>query len=154
LTIAERRERREEMARKREARFQRRKLLLEADPYINPRVRELYLDRTLVNGIEAAKVLGLESPQRIYSAKSRDRMDVRVPPHPSAYMDIDKWEKRGACVELGRLREWAEKSRHYVMRPDTGELVKGRIRHGRERAPRTNRGKVQIPGTPRKDRRT
>lgn len=153
LTPADRATRRLMMEEDREARFRWRKERLEADPFIDPRRREWYLNRSLVNGIQAAQVLRLKSPQRIYSSSSgRNTMDVKIPPHPGAYLEIDEFNSTGACVELGRVLEMAEKNRQYTLNLDDGTLTPGRIRHGRTRSDRTMKSKPQIPGTPRKVR--
>ncbi len=150
-TSAQRRERWAKMAREREERFLERSQRLNADPNVDPRRRDWYLDRTLVNNIEAAERLGLTSPQRIYgSGKRGDEMEVRVPPHPSAYLEIDEVNQTGKCVELGRLLELAEQARGYTLDVETGTLIKGRIRHGRTRHERTNMSKRQPPGAGRR----
>ncbi len=132
LTPAQRRERRAALEVERERRFQRRQVLLDADPHIDPRRRELYLDRRLVNGIAAAKLLGLKSPTRLYG---------------DGYLPLDAITEDGKCVEVGRIREHFERFHHYTLDLGTGDMRMGRIRHGRTRHHRTNRSKRNPPGT-------
>jgi hypothetical protein len=149
-------ERRRIRAQAREERYQKRLALFNADPNMDPRRRDLYLDRTLLSMAEVAAALGLSGKQRIYAgrrgARPHDGGETHTPPHPSAFVEIDAWDSEGMKVERGRLYEWAEKARQYVLDLDTGTLIKGRNRHGRRRRDRTTMSTVHVPGTPRRVR--
>ena len=124
---------RKERAAAREERFHNRQARLDADPDIDPRRRALWLDRTLVNSEQTAQILGI-SLNRVYFLRKEGRL-----------IEIDVSNDAGSCVELGRLREWAERESHYVMDLETGRLVKGRIRHGRTRHDRSSLTRQRHP---------
>lgn len=163
LTVATRAE---QLATKREARFQARKAALEADPTIDPRRRDWYLDRTLWNTEECATALGI-TPQRISTLRGGRRtakgriLPVKTWPHPSVFPDPDRVDPvpsfgssgGSPLVEAGRLRHWAVQ-RYHTLDLNTGKLIKGRQRMGRGRHNRTMMSKVQSPGAPRKARKT
>ncbi len=148
-------QRRKARAEAREERFAERSARHGSDPNMDPRRLRFYLDRELVSMATVADMLGLTGKQRIYESRGGRRPadgSVPQPPHPSAFIDIDAWDAGGMKVERGRVYEFAEQARNYVLDLDTGELIKGRNRHGRSRRDRTTLSTIHQPGTPRRPR--
>lgn len=112
-------------AKEREDRFEQRRRLFSSDPDMDPRRLALYLDRTLINSHDVAQLLGITA-QRVYELRKHGQLP-----------EIDVSNDAGSCIEIGRIREWAERESRYVLDLETGDLIEGRWRHGRARDDRS-----------------
>lgn len=130
-----------ELARARQARFERRRVRFERDSRLDPRVKALYLDRTVWNTARVAEALGI-TEQRVTMMKTGRRKPGRLTPHPAVLPDIDTVEGTVADKELwgieaGRVREWAVQRGTHRLDPETGLLIKeAGATHGRPRSER------------------
>jgi len=128
----------------RETRFKQRQADLNSDRALDPRLRALYLDRTLWDTSQIAEFLGI-SNHRVTLLRTSVRKPTRSkPPHPSVLPDADAngtivdgvlRPVRGTgrpLVEAGRIREWAVDSERAEWRVIHGMLVKALTppRHG------------------------
>ncbi len=119
------------LARLREERFLDREARILADPDMDPRVKALYLDRTLCDTAAVARELGI-SAQRVTIMKTGVRKPGRLMPpgpHPGFIPDFDVITGRSGdsdrwAIELGRLREWVVWKGTHRLDPATGKLVK------------------------------
>jgi len=131
----------EELARAREARFKQRRRRFNRDDRMDPRVKALYLDRTVWNIARIAEALGV-GEHRVTLMKTSTRKPGRSAPHPSVLPDIDTvdgWvaDKERWGIEAGRVREWAVQRGTHRLDPETGELIKETgATHGRPRSER------------------
>lgn len=149
----------------REVRYAERKQQYEGDPTIDPRRRELYLDRELWDTRRCARELDV-TPHRISELRGGRKTAGGQPiirpkgPHPSVFPAPDgpaqSWliDVPSYSFEAGRVREWAEKRGHHVLNLETGSLERVRVRHGRPRHDRTLMSRVQQPGAPRRGKKT
>jgi hypothetical protein len=161
----ERQEReRAQLADEREARYRQRRKDLTADTTIDPRRRDLYLDRTLWDSSRIAAELDI-SDHRLSTMRGGRRtaggvtLPQRPYPHPSGFIPPD--EIRGYVFgnptyawEAGRVRQFAVRRGLNLLNLDTGRMRKMRARYGRARHGRTTASKVHKAGTPRKGKKT
>jgi hypothetical protein len=131
----------EELARVRQARFERRQARFERNSRLDPRVKALYLDRTVWNTAAIAAALGIKE-HRVTLLKTSVRKRGRLTPHPAVLPDIDTVEgyiadKELWGIEAGRVREWAVQRGTHRLDPETGALIKeSGATHGRPRSER------------------
>ena len=133
----------EQLAIKREQRFEARRARIEADTRLDPRLRELFLDRTLwgvadqirfLNVTDRARISALTGNRSIYH--SYDREFPSVLPSPDAPLGKNEWAPKWA-IEAGRLRQWAFDDHRVIFDPVSGQLVTNPIwRAGRRPKPR------------------
>lgn len=102
---------REALAVLRETRFQARKERIEADTHLDARLRDLFLDRTLVGTKGVMKLLDLYDESRVSILRSNRRI-YGPSPHSGVLPDMDKPGAAGNDrprpeIETGRLLEWA-----------------------------------------------
>lgn len=125
----------------REARYRQRRARFNRNSTMDPRVKALYLDRTVWNTADIAKALGV-GEHRVTLMKTGTRKPGRSAPHPSVLPDIDVvngWvaDKEKWGIEAGRVREWAVQRGTHRLDPETGELIKvAGATHGRPRSER------------------
>ncbi len=129
-----------QLAIEREARFQKRKARIEADPNLDPRLKQWYLDRTIWGNLQAADELSV-TPQRITDLRGGRVSNRRPRPHPSMAPEVDTIEGYIADMpqpgsEAGAWREWAVKRGSHDINRDTGKLTKRPWRVGRPRIAR------------------
>lgn len=149
----------------RDARYAARKAVLDADPHIDPRRRELYLDRELWDTRRCAREMSIGA-HRISELRGGRKtaagveLPVKSGPHPGVFPDSDGPPMKVSFgipsygVEAGRVRQWAEQRGYHTLDLETGALVKTRARHGRPRHDRPLLSKIQEPGKPRKGKKT
>ncbi len=131
----------EELARVRQARFEQRRARFNRDTHLDPRVKALYLDRTVWNTARVAAALGI-TEHRVTMIKTGRRKPGRLAPHPAVLPDIDTVDgviadKEQWGIEAGRVREWAVQRGTHRLDPETGELIKeAGSTHGRPRSDR------------------
>ncbi len=134
----------EELARVREARFEARRTRIEADNTLDPRIKVLYLDRTIWDNTRCADELGV-IPNRVSMMRTGVRKKTRQRPHPALLPDKDTVEgmRAGhelAGVEAGRVREWAVQRGTHDLDPETGKLIRREVpTQGRPRSERPSR---------------
>lgn len=120
-----------ELERLREERFAARKKAMDEDPTLDPRLKALYLDRTILTSKEAAQLLSV-TPSRISTFRKRG-----TGTHPLIFptQDVILGSHSGQPrfgVEAGRVREWAVQSERLAWNTETGQLDKKTpSRHGR-----------------------
>lgn len=142
-----------DVAAKREARWQARLSRIEADTRLNPRLKELFLDRTLWGIPEQIKFLNVSDRARI-RVLSRNRHIYRsygrefpaVLPSPDAYLG-GRLQPRPA-IEAGRLRQWAWDDHRVIFDPNTGTLVTNPIWRGGRRPNPGKRTVKPVAGGP------
>lgn len=142
-----------EIARIREVRYQLRYARIMADPNLDPRLKEWFLDREIWNTDRTADECGW-GKSNVWDL--RRVTDEYGPQHPGSFCDLDNEPGTAESgAEAGRVREWAEKRGSHLTDPDTGKLEKRPpMRHGRGRADRGSLNKAgHVHGTPRKGKK-
>lgn len=142
------------IAARREQRYRQREARHRANRWLDPRLADLYLDRTQLNATQAAAELGI-TVQRVYYLRMEVRerrptkaevdADITVRrvhrlrgPHPALFLDPDgvagqHFGKADYTVERGRLLEWAVQSGRKRWVSKLGILVPSKPRVGRPR---------------------
>lgn len=139
-----------------DARWKTRRRRILNDRHMDPRRRNAYLDRTLIDLGQCATLLGL-STHRISEARGGRQTGrggvprrLRQWPHPSVFppparirdfvagRPVHQWYR-------GEVIEWAEQRGLNLLNLNTGELMKMRDRSGRPRLPRTTLSKQPKP---------
>jgi hypothetical protein len=147
----------DKLAAEREARFAKRRAIILADPDLDPRVAQWYLDREIWDTSRAAREMGIR-PQRVTELRGGRTSSRRRHPHPGMLPQIDVIvgyiaDVAQPGVEAGALREWlVERGSHRLDRA-TGKLIKVPWRVGRSRADRPTLSKPHRAGTPRKGKK-
>jgi hypothetical protein len=145
-----------------DARWKLHRRAVTSDKTMDPRRRSAYLDTTLIDITDAARILDL-SPHRISTARGGRKSVGGVPlrmrkwPHPSVYPPPARIREFVAGKPVywwfrGEIIRWAEQRGLNLLDLETGEMVKLRNRSGRPRKSRTVRSKPHTPGTPRKNK--
>lgn len=147
----------DQLAAEREARFAKRKAIIDADPDLDERVKRWYLDREIWDTSRVAREMGIR-PQRVTELRGGRSVSRRRHPHPGMLPQIDTVvgyiaDVAQPGVEAGAIREWlVERGSHRLDR-ETGKLIKVPWRVGRSRAERPTLSKPHRAGTPRKGKK-
>lgn len=115
----------DELRARREARFKQRRRVIQADPTLTPRQKQILLDRTLVPTAGQVALIGVKQ-QRVTLLRSGARLGGETSPHPSILPEMDEPVGYVAGVpdpgiELGRLVEWLEQRGTHMLNDD-GQL--------------------------------
>lgn len=114
---------------------------MQADTSLDPRVRDRYLDRTLLDRAALVELMQAPSSDNL-SGRASVRAGIRRPPgHPSGWIDPDgvknwRFGKPQPLVERGRAVEYLVQLGLGVLDPETGKVSRQTPRVGSARVPR------------------
>lgn len=124
---------------RREERWRERMAIVDADKTLDPRLAELYRDRTIWDTNQAAAELGVK-PGWITAMFTDARKRSRQRPHPGVFIEADVvlqelFGMPHPGFEAGAVRYWALHADRYTWNHKTGKLIPHNPRHGRPRDP-------------------
>lgn len=135
----------EALALERELRYEQRKARLDDDVHLHPRLRQIFLDRTLIGTKEVTLLLDFTGPSRVSVLRSNGRIYGSTFPHPAVLPPMDKPlagrdDRPPPAYEYGRIAEWAFDSHRLIFNVRTGKLeINTSWRAGRKRLPAADR---------------
>lgn len=111
-----------------------------ADPDLDPRLLDLYLDTTILDNEQLREFLGGLTIQKIWEYAAPVQKERRPRPHPRMSPEPDVvlnviGGREGPGVQRGKAAEWWRWSNRGMWIAETGEMVKNpeAARHGRAR---------------------